>query len=209
MDPSTRYAASSTREFLARSRATGMSYDAELYRRAKRIFEAVQLIELGGRAAFVSHVTGLEKTAVKRLYRQLRGAPSPPGQAPFTDAWFLGSDLRMLHASLAWRLYKQLRQTGRSEARALIDAYTSYCCLTRQPVLDLMHTAFVPSLVDMKLWQERRCKYCSASYLAPIVANDNECPGCRLYHRHRCRGCGDPIDAKRRGRRRRTCDRCK
>ena len=185
------------------------TYKTDLCQHAARIFEAVQLVELGGRAGLVAHVTGLEKKAVNRLYRQLRGAPSPPGQAPFTDAWYLESDLRMLHASVVWRVHEQLRRIGRDDARVLIDVYTCYRCLVREPVLDLTHAAFVPSLLGMNIWEERGCGYCHGSYLAPVVSNDHECPGCRLYHRHRCRACGGPIDAQRRGRRRRACERCK
>ena len=185
------------------------TYKTDLCQHAARIFEAVQLIELGGRAGLVAHVTGLEKKTVNRLYRQLRSTPSPPGQAPFTDAWYLESDLRMLHASVVWRVHEQLARIGRDQARVLIDTYACYRCLVREPVLDLMRAAFVPSLLHMNIWDERTCEYCDGAYLAPIVSNDNECPGCRLYHRYRCRACGGPIDAQHRGRRRYTCERCK
>lgn len=176
---------------------------------ATRIFEAARLVELGGRAGLVTHITGLEKKAVNRLYRQLRGAPSPPGQAPFTDAWYLESDLRMLHASIIWRLHQQLKHAGRGEARALIDVYTCYRALVREPLLDMTHAAFVPRLVEMHSWEERTCELCSCTYVASILCNDDECPGCRLYQRHRCRTCGGPIIAHRKGRRRRTCDQCR
>ncbi len=186
-----------------------ITHQADLCQQATRISEAIQLVELGGRAGLITHMTGLEKKVANRLYRQLRGAPSPSGQSPFTDAWFLENDLRMLHASIVWRLHQRLVKTGRGEARVLIDVYASYRCFVRRPVLDLTHAAFVPSLLDINVWEERACEYCYGSYLAPIVNNDNECPGCRLYHRYRCRLCGGPINARHRGRRRRTCERCK
>lgn len=176
---------------------------------AARILEAVRLVELGGRARLITHVTGLEKKAVNRLYRQLRGAPSPPGQAPFTDAWYLEKDVRMLHASTVWRLYQQLMHSGRSAARILIDVYSGYRSLVREPVLDMTHAAFVPRLLDMNIWEERPCEFCPGTHVTPIVSNDDECPGCRLYHRHRCRVCSGPINAHRKGRRRRSCDRCR
>lgn len=182
---------------------------SDFCRQAARMYEAVELIQLGGRAGLVSHITGIEKKTVKRLCLQLRGTPSPPGQMPFSDAWFLGNDLRMLHATVVWRLHRRLTRTGRGKARILIDVYMSYLNLVREPLLDLMHAAFVPRLVDMNIWEERACQYCRGAYLVPIVSNDNECPGCRLYHRHRCRICGDRIYAQRRGRRRHTCERCK
>lgn len=183
--------------------------NADLCQQAARMHEAVELVELGGRAGLVSHITGIEKTAIKRLCRQLRGTPSPPGQAPFSDAWFLENDLRMLHATIVWRLHKQLMQTGRGKARVLIDVYTSYLRLVHRPILDLTHAAFVPNLLTLRIWEERACDYCNGPYLAPVVSNDNECPGCRLYHRHRCRVCGGAISAQRRGRRRHICEQCK
>ncbi len=188
-----------------RYRVTG---DADLCRQAVGILEAGELVELGARAGLITRVTGLEKKTVNRLYRQLRGAPSPSGQAPFTDAWFLESELRMLHASIIWRLHKRLEGSGRGPARLLIDVYTSYLRLVADPLLDLTHAAFVPRLLTMNVWEERACGYCRGAYLAPIVENDNECPGCRLYHRYRCRVCGGQIEAHAKGRRRRTCGRC-
>lgn len=175
---------------------------------AVQISEASELVELGGRAGLISRVTGLEKRTVNQLYRQLRGAPSPPGLAPFTDAWFLEGDLRMLHASIVWRLH-QIVPRARGNARALIDSYNCYRALVREPLLDLTHAAFVPSLVTLKLWKERYCRFCPVQYIAPIVNNDDECPACRLYRRHRCRSCGGPITVRRRGRKRRTCEACR
>lgn len=183
--------------------------EADLCRQAARIFEAAELIRLGGRAGLVSHVTGLEKTTVNRLYRQLQGVPSPPGQAPFTDAWYLENDLRMLHASVVWYLYQGLVRTGRSDARALIDSYQAYKYVVREPLLDLMRAAFVPQLVGMNHWEERECKHCFTSYLAPLDSHGSTCPGCNLYFRHRCRICGGPMNAHARGRRRRVCETCK
>lgn len=46
---------------------------ADLYRHAQKIMEAVRLIELGARAGLVRQLTGLEKAKVNRLYCQLMG----------------------------------------------------------------------------------------------------------------------------------------
>lgn len=183
--------------------------DANQCRQAARIFEAAELIRLGGRAGLVFHITGLEKKTVNRLYRQLQGEPSPPGQSPFTDAWYLENELRMLHASVVWHLYQGFVRTGRSAAQVLIDVYQAYKSVVRMPVLDLMRAAFVPRLIDMNCWEERKCKHCFIAYLAPLDSNGKTCPGCNLYFRHRCRACGGPINAQARGRRRRVCATCK
>lgn len=66
---------------------------------ATKIQESIHLIRLGARAGHVSQLTQLDKTTVKRLYHQLCGKPSPPGQMPFTDTWYRKDDRHMLHAT--------------------------------------------------------------------------------------------------------------
>ena len=63
---------------------------------ATRIQDATRLIQAGARATLVCQLTDLPKKLVKRMYTMLQGQPSPRGQMPFTDAWYLETDLRML-----------------------------------------------------------------------------------------------------------------
>lgn len=182
--------------------------DVALCRHVMNLAEAIHLVSLGARAGLVRQLTGLEKAPVNRLYRQLCGTPSPPGQMPFSDAWYRESDLRMLHATLVWRLHRQLMPTGRSAARVLIDVFETYIQLVREPLLDLTHTVFVARLVAMATWEERRCRFCDLAYLAPVDSHTKVCPGCRMYHRYRCRQCGSPLETHARGRRRLFCTHC-
>ena len=182
--------------------------NAELCGYATRIQESARLIQLGARAGLVAQLTGLEKTTVNRLYRQLHGEPSPPGQMPFTDTWYRAHDRRMLQATLVWRLHHRLLQTGRSAARALIDAYEAYQGLIGDPLFDLTRVVHVPRLVTMETWHELRCQDCGTSLLAPVDSKKRACPGCRMYHRHRCRDCGFQLPFQSRGRRRETCPQC-
>ncbi|MCB1864353.1 MAG: hypothetical protein KDG50_02915 [Chromatiales bacterium] len=181
---------------------------AELCGYATRIQESARLIQLGARAGLVAQLTGLEKTTVNRLYRQLHGEPSPPGQMPFTDTWYRAHDRRMLQATLVWRLQDRLLQTGRSAARALIDAYEAYERLIGKPLFDLTRVVHVPRLVNMETWRERPCQDCGTSFLSPVDCTKLICHGCRLYHRHRCRDCGVQLPLQSRGRRRETCPQC-
>jgi hypothetical protein len=167
-----------------------------LREQARSALDAIRLTELGARAGLVHQVTGLEKAAANRLYRELHGVPSPAGQLPFTDEWFVRDDRRMLHAAIVWRLHGALSNGPRSPARALIDLYESYCSLVVEPLLDLTRAAHVPRLVAMGAWHERRCRDCGSPYLAPFDVRERSCPGCRLYHRHRSRGGDDPRDAR-------------
>jgi len=180
----------------------------ELCGQAERIIDSIRLIQLGARAGLVAQLTGLEKATVNRLYRQLCGTPSPSGQMPFTDAWYRECDRRMLHATIVWRLHERLRQTDRHASRGLIDVFEIYRQLVPQPLLDLTHTVFVPRLVAMGAWHEQSCAYCGTAYLAPVDSNSLACPGCRLYHRHRCHECGARLAAQPRGRRRVVCGEC-
>ncbi len=181
----------------------------ELCAYSTKIRESIHLIRLGARAGLVSQLTHLEKKTVRRLYRQLCGKPSPPGQMPFTDAWYREDDLRMLHATLVWHVHQRLAPTRRGAARAVIDLFEVYSQLARKPLLDLTRAAFVPHLVSMGTWHERLCEFCGTNYLSPADGSASVCPGCRLYHRHRCPYCHAPLLTQYRGRRRATCVQCR
>ena len=188
---------------------TGTYPQVALYAQAMRTYEAIRLIELGARVGLVCQLTGLEKPVVNRLYRQLRGHSSPPGQTPFSAAWYQDNDSRLLQAAVVWRLYQRLTETMRSPAQVLIEVYENYTTLVAQPLLDFTRVAFVPRLLAMGIWQERRCADCQTSYLASLDDYRIRCPGCRLYYRHRCYRCGTVLTVHASGRRRDVCQRCK
>ncbi len=172
-----------------------------------RLQEALRLIQLGARAGLVSQLTGLEKTEANLLYRRLQGKLSPSGLMPFTDAWYLKSDRRMLHASQVWHIHKRLAGSGRSSARILIDVYECYTQRMENPLLDLTRTFLVPRLVAMNTWSEHLCRVCGTHYPAPEDITENTCAGCRIYYRFRCRSCHSPV-AQSRGRPRAKCNHC-
>jgi len=180
----------------------------ELCIRSRIAEEAIRLTQLGARAGLVSQLTGLEKAAANRLYRQLNGRPSPPGQQPFTDCWYLKQDRRMLHATLVWHLSQRFARFDGTPAWRLINVYECYCWLVAQPLLDIGRVAFVPHLVSMQAWEEQTCTVCATRYLTPTGTQANTCWGCRLYHRHRCRLCGVALAARPKGRYRTVCSAC-
>lgn len=182
--------------------------DAELCLYSNKILEAVHLMRLGARAGLASQLTGLEKATANRLYRQLHGMPSPPGQVPFTDTWYRINDKRMLHTNIVWRLHQRLSQAERGKGRILINVFETYTHFVAEPLLDLTRTAFVPHLMSMETWHERRCEFCEMNYATPIESNSTACPGCLLYHRHWCYQCDSALSPKRRGRRLANCDHC-
>jgi hypothetical protein len=170
--------------------------------------EAIRLTRLGARAGLVSRLTGLEKAVANRLYRQLHGRPSPPGQLPFTDSWYLKQDRRMLHATLVWHLSQRFARWEATPARRLIHVYECYRWLALSPLLDITRVAFVPQLVAMHDWQAQTCRLCRLQYLIPAGSLGTTCWGCRRYLRHRCRHCGAPLADHPGGRHRGVCTAC-
>lgn len=175
---------------------------------ATKITEAAHLIQLGARAGLVWRLTGLEKKLVKRLYHQITGHPSPPGQTPFTDTWYRDDDLRMLQATLVWHLHRRLQHKDCSPAHLLGDVFEAYRYLVPAPLLDITRAFFVLELVATGAWNKYQCAFCVMTYLSPVPRESTFCPGCRLYFRHRCHQCGSHLGSKSRGRRRATCCHC-
>ena len=175
---------------------------AELCAQTRAAYEAIRLTQLGARAGLVSRLTGLEKAVANRLYRQLHGRPSPPGQHPFTDSWYLKQDRRMLQATVVWHLSRRFAQPDLTPARRLIDV------MVPEPLLDITRVAFVPHLVSMGDWQALTCALCEIPYLVPTGSPSTTCWGCRLYLRYRCRQCGVPLTVHPHGRHREVCTRC-
>jgi len=189
-------------------KVSGSRLQADLYLQAEKIMDATRLIELGARAGLARQLTGLEKAKVNRLYTQLMGRPSPPGQTPFSDAWYLKDKHRLLQASVVWRLYQQLIRKGRNTAQVYINVYEGYLAIVNKPLLNLTRASLVPQLVGMGVWQERRCRTCKTLYLAPVVSRGRSCPGCELYYRYRCRQCGSALEINTKGRYPKTCPSC-
>ena len=175
---------------------------------ARRILEAMQLMRLGARASLVSLFTGLARKTVKRMYREYHGRPSPAGQLPFSDAWLLENDQRLLQVMLIWHLYRRLNRPICSPARILIDVYEVYRELTRTPLLDLARTAVVIQRFTAGLWTEHACTFCELTFPAPAECNQTICPGCRCYFRYRCPHCASRSPKGRGTRGGEICNQC-
>jgi len=186
--------------------ANARAADLCLQTRARQ--EAICLTRLGARAGLVAQLTGLEKAVANRLYRQLHGRPSPPGQLPFSDVWYLRQERRMAQATLVWQLSRRFAQSSATPARRLIDVYECYLWLVAEPLLDIMRVAFVPNLVAVQEWEEQTCGHCQQVYVTPRGGLGNTCWSCRLYLRHRCRHCGAALTVRPTGRHRELCSAC-
>lgn len=182
----------------------------ELCRLSTKIQEAARLIQIGARARLVGELTQLPKKLIKRLYVQLHKRPSPQGRTPYTDAWFAETEQRMLHASIVWRIHARLAiRTEHSQARQLLDMFYVYHFTVPQPLLDTTRIVTVIRLAVAGVWHKRQCDICRKLFLAPSEEERaTTCPGCKLYHRHRCRHCGSALRANPVGRPHSACNQC-
>ena len=180
----------------------------EVVTQARNSLEAVHLVRLGARAALVCQLTGLTKTVVSRLYPLVTGMPSPPGQAPFTDTWYLKSNRRMLHANVVWRLHQHLEKIGRSTSSVLIYVYEAYTEIMVAPLLTITRAFFVPRLVTINTWYEQSCDHCGIAYIGPLRNDGSTCPACAEYFNYRCRNCGMTIQFHQPGRQKSVCSEC-
>ena len=180
----------------------------EVVNQARCTLEAVHLVQLGARAGLVCQLTGLTKKVVSGLYPLLTGMPSPPGQVPFTDTWYLKNNDRMLHANLVWHLFQRLETTDRGAANILIHVYEAYLVIVDAPLLTLTRAFFVPRLVNINAWYEQTCDHCGMSYIGPLGNGGSICPGCTEYFNYRCRSCGAAIEYHTAGRRKAVCSAC-
>jgi hypothetical protein len=193
---------------LRADRACGTPCTADLCARTNAFCEAIRLTQLGARAGLVAQLTGIEKAAANRLYRQIRGRSSPSGLLPFTDAWYLKDERRLLQTSIVWHLSQRLAHPELSPAGRLLEVYGAYRWLVPAPLLDITRVAFVRQLVAMLDWQEQTCRTCATRYLVPAGSLGALCFGCRRFAQQRCRACGTPLPRQPPGRTRELCTRC-
>lgn len=189
-------------------RGSSILDNIEVVTQARNTLEAVHLVQLGARASLVCQLTGLTKNVVSRLYPLLTGMPSPPGQVPFTDTWYLKSNRRMLHANVVWSLYQHLEKIGRSKSSVLIHVYESYTEIMDAPLLTLTRAFFVPRLITINAWYEQSCDHCGISYIGPLGNDGSTCPACTEYFKRRCRRCGTAIAYRSVGRWKAICMGC-
>ena len=191
-----------------RNEGSGALDDIEVVSQARRSLEAVHLIRLGARPTLVCQLTGLGKKTVSDLHARLTGLPPARGQLPFTDSWYLYSNLRMLHANVVWQLYQHFGTLGHSEAGLVIRVYQTYLQITEAPILTLTRAYFVPRLISINAWYEHACTQCDLQYIGPLDSYPSMCPACVEYFKHRCQSCGVEIESRTLGRRKTHCQRC-
>jgi hypothetical protein len=182
--------------------------EIDILSQAQRSLEAVHLIRLGARATLVCQLTGLGRKTVSDLFLKLTGLPPPPGQLPFTDSWYLRSNLRKLHANVVWRLYQHFGAHDHSDPGLIIHVYQTYLHITQEPILTLSRAYFVPRLITINAWYEHACSRCGLRYIGPPGNHPSTCPACVEYFRHRCQSCGGEIETCSLGRRKTRCSRC-
>jgi DNA-directed RNA polymerase subunit RPC12/RpoP len=192
-----------------RSDANGSALtNTDAYRQAKAHIEAILLIELGARSPLVCRLTKLPRATVKQLYRRIHGRPSPAGQGPFTDAWYLQNGEHMLHANIVWRLNEALEGLKREPSERLINLYEMYVITVDEPLLDVAHVELVPRLLKAGIWLTHSCASCGDYYVSPVTDIENVCPACAMQHLYRCPDCNSALKPHEVGRRVEHCPQC-
>ena len=194
---------------LTRKGGSQIPDDIEVISRARRSLEAMHLIRLGARAKLVCQLTGLGRKTVSELYLRLTGLRPPSGQLPFTDSWYLGSNLRMLHANVVWQLYQHFDGIEYTDPGRVIQVYQTYLQISEEPILSLTRAYFVPRLISINAWYKQFCTHCGLRYIGPPGSNRSICPACIDYFKYRCRGCGTVIESHSLGRRKTRCLQCR
>lgn len=170
--------------------------------------KAIRLIELGARATLVCQLTSLPMATMKNLYQRIHGRPSPPGLVPFSDAWYVQGEKRMLHTNIVWMLGVAAARLVDDPAQRLITTYESYLCAVSTPLLDIMHAYFAPRLLLIKVWRKAPCKECGIAYIGPVTDISHLCPACTLQRIYRCPSCNAALGQKGVGRRIKRCRCC-
>lgn len=132
---------------------------------------AVTLFQLNARVQVVQQETGLPRTRLTKLYREIVGYSSPKGMIPFASDWFL-IWANNIHASLFMGFYEQHQGTlGLPRIDALIRSYKLYqeqVTLSQQPpLLDFTRAWTLIQLLDDAL-TTRACQCCDAYFVVPV-----------------------------------------
>lgn len=174
----------------------------------KTDLDALKLTEMGATPMNVHLLTGLPKAAAKALYRDVHHVNPHGGQTPFTDRWYVKTDQRLLHANVVWYWNTTLATTNCTAAERLIDLYELYLLAVLEPLLSIRRVAFVPRLLQARIWRVHHCNTCSRTYVSPATDNAGTCPACRVQHLYRCIHCGHPLKSQSVGRRLEYCPVC-
>jgi len=132
---------------------------------------AVTLFQLNTRVQIVQKETGLPRTRLVKLYREIVGYSSPKGLVPFAADWFL-TWANNIHASLFMGFYEQHQGTlGLPRIDALIRSYKLYeeqVILSHQaPLLDFTQAWTLIQMLDDTL-TTRPCQRCDAYFVVPV-----------------------------------------
>lgn len=149
---------------------------------------------LGARIRTITHVTGMPREEIARLFFT-RGALPARGRAPDSPDWYHGANLlERAEACIFVSIYRRIRDLGYAPPEALVTGYTHYRAICREPPRISFDRAFdLASHMD-GVWLAKeqsfsllKCPVCASQYLSAVStepASNHECPFCKVVARY-------------------------
>jgi len=131
---------------------------------------AIKMIRAGVRPPVVHLATGLPKTRLRELYRQVHGCPAPRGKIPGNAARQIKSVYEAMEAMVFVRLYLDmagdaLAAGDQLDSSLVIDAYHVYVRTVAGQALDVTLAWYLARDIRDGTLKIRKCPQCQAEYL--------------------------------------------
>jgi len=156
---------------------------------------AVELLRRNARISIVHQQTGVSRSRLRALYRELHGRSAPSGQIPAIGGATIQTRARQVHAGLFAALYERYggaATTRRIDIRAVIAAHDLYRAMAPgQAQVDFNAAWVIARDLRVGTSELRTCSTCEAPYLLASASRlAPTCPLCVLHARRG--GHGEP-----------------
>lgn len=148
---------------------------------------ASAMARLGARASTIAQQAGISAGAARRLYMEVHGRCSPPGQLPASMKYF-AQPIPRVHASLFLHFFEPRLSRGLGLGEAATLAFADYAAVAGEAIeFDFERAFFLAKVFAAQQSRpgreirKRPCRKCGTQYyiMHPIDASDRHiCPLC-------------------------------
>ena len=154
---------------------------------------AVELLRRKARISIVHHQTGVSRSRLRALYREIHGHGAPSGQIQMIGGVAIQSRTQQVHAGFFAALYERYAGPAMSrqlDIRAVIAAHDLYESMVPQgPQLDFNGAWVIARDLRVGTSELRTCTSCELRYLVASASRlAPTCPFCVLHARRGGRG---------------------
>jgi flagellar transcriptional activator FlhC len=144
---------------------------------------AIEIVKLGGRAATIEAVTGVNRRVASKLHREITNKPSPGGLLPWDPLWVVRSPTNCLHSSYFYRVFHEIGSLSQlpEKNKIFLASYKLYRDKFGQGALvDIDRAWHIHLQVNSGLVNLRQCQVCTAIHLTHASYPDifQLCPVC-------------------------------